>query len=138
MAAFESDADGWRLAAVCRPAQEVGGDFFTELPGRNDGEHVVVYGDVSGKSISGALMMMATHEVLNALALAHPDPEELLRLANERLYRLAMRMVRVQAPGGFQNDRPVAGDFLITRPRQQSHHPAFPAAAPLRDELLVE
>ncbi len=81
-------ADGWQLAAVCRPAREVGGDFFTELPGRNDGEHVVVYGDVSGKSISGALMMMAAHEVLNSVALAHPEPEKLLRLANERLYSL--------------------------------------------------
>ena len=28
-----SAPDGWRLAAVCRPAQEVGGDFYTELPG---------------------------------------------------------------------------------------------------------
>jgi len=83
-----SAADGWRLAAVCRPAQEVGGDFYTELPGRNDGEHVVVYGDVSGKSISGALMMMAAHEVLNSVALAHPEPEKLLHLANERLYAL--------------------------------------------------
>jgi serine phosphatase RsbU (regulator of sigma subunit) len=85
-------ADGWSLAAVCRPAREVGGDFFTQLPGRRPGEHAVVYGDVSGKSISGALMMMAAHEVLNALALAHPDPEDLLRLANERLY--AMRQGR--------------------------------------------
>jgi len=81
-------AEGWRLAAVCRPAREVGGDFFTELPGRTDGEHTVVYGDVSGKSISGALMMMAAHEVLNSVALAHPEPETLLRLANERLYTL--------------------------------------------------
>jgi serine phosphatase RsbU (regulator of sigma subunit) len=81
-------AEDWMLAAVCRPAREVGGDFFTQLPGRLPGEHAVVYGDVSGKSISGALMMMAAHEVLNSLALAHPDPEELLRLANERLYSL--------------------------------------------------
>ncbi len=81
-------ADGWRLAAVCRPAQEVGGDFYAELPGRREGDHVIVYGDVSGKSISGALMMMAAHEVLNSVALASPEPEELLRLANERLYVL--------------------------------------------------
>ncbi|MFV2072928.1 MAG: SpoIIE family protein phosphatase [Thermoanaerobaculales bacterium] len=81
-------ADGWSLAAVCRPAREVGGDFYTQLPGRRPGEQAVVYGDVSGKSISGALMMMAAHEVLNALALAHSDPEDILRLANERLYSL--------------------------------------------------
>jgi len=79
---------GWEIAAVCRPAREVGGDFYTELPGCLPGEHALAYGDVSGKSISGALMMMAAHEILNSLALAHSDPEELFRLANERLYSL--------------------------------------------------
>jgi serine phosphatase RsbU (regulator of sigma subunit) len=79
---------GWDVAAICRPAREIGGDFFTELPCGDSGGHALVYGDVSGKSISGALMMMAAHEVLNTLALAHPDPEELFRLANERLYAL--------------------------------------------------
>jgi serine phosphatase RsbU (regulator of sigma subunit) len=78
----------------------VGGDFFTELPGRNDGEHVVVYGDVSGKSISGALMMMAAHEVLNSVALAHPEPEKLLHLANERLYTLRGTRQRTEIRGG--------------------------------------
>jgi serine phosphatase RsbU (regulator of sigma subunit) len=95
-----SAADGWRLAAVCKPAREVGGDFFAELPGRNDGEHVVIYGDVSGKSISGALMMMAAHEVLNSVALAHPEPENLLRLANERLYALRGNRERTGIQGG--------------------------------------
>jgi len=83
-----SVADGWNVAAVCRPAREVGGDFFTELPGSCPGEQAIVYGDVSGKSISGALMMMAAHEVLHSLVLAHPNPRELFQLANERLYRL--------------------------------------------------
>jgi len=83
--------EGWSVAAVCRPAREVGGDFLTELPTDVGGRQVVAYGDVSGKSISGALMMMAAHEILNALALTHPEPEELLRLANERLYRLRRR-----------------------------------------------
>ena len=52
-------AAGWQLAAVCRPAREVGGDFYTELSRPVPGSRVVAYGDVSGKSISGALMMMA-------------------------------------------------------------------------------
>jgi serine phosphatase RsbU (regulator of sigma subunit) len=83
-----SVADGWQVVALCHPAREVGGDFYTELPGAIDGERALAYGDVSGKSISGALIMMAAHEVLNALAIAHPDPEELFALANERLYTL--------------------------------------------------
>jgi serine phosphatase RsbU (regulator of sigma subunit) len=82
---------GWRVAAVCRPAKHVGGDFFTELPGPRDGTRAVVWGDVAGKSVSGALIMMAAHEVLQSLALTHRDPEELLALANRRLYGFGQR-----------------------------------------------
>jgi serine phosphatase RsbU (regulator of sigma subunit) len=80
---------GWEIAALCKPARHVGGDFFTELPARHNGGHAVVYGDVAGKSVSGALMMMAAHEVLHSLALTHRDPRDLLYLANRRLYSLS-------------------------------------------------
>jgi sigma-B regulation protein RsbU (phosphoserine phosphatase) len=86
-----SVVEGWERAAVCLPAQEVGGDFFTELPCPHAGGGALAFGDVSGKSISGALMMMASHEVLNAIALGNPDPEDLLCLANKRLYGLKDR-----------------------------------------------
>ncbi|HUO87095.1 MAG TPA: SpoIIE family protein phosphatase [Thermoanaerobaculia bacterium] len=82
---------GWQVAAACRPARHVGGDFYAALPGPTAGSTAVVYGDVSGKSVSGALMMMAASEVLHALALSHPEPEELFRLANLRLYEIADR-----------------------------------------------
>ena len=104
-------AAGWEVAAVCRPAREVGGDFYTELPGGLPGEHALAYGDVSGKSISGALMMMAAHEVLNALALTHPDPEELFRLANERLHSL-----RGARRAGLRGGSFVALGYLAFRP----------------------
>jgi serine phosphatase RsbU (regulator of sigma subunit) len=81
-------ATGWRVAAACRPAREVGGDFYTQLPGLHGGARALVYGDVSGKSIPGALLMMAAHEVLHALAIAHSDPAELFDLANQRLHTL--------------------------------------------------
>lgn len=83
--------DGWRVAAACRPARHVGGDFYAALPGPAPGRTAVVWGDVSGKSVSGALMMMAASEVLHALALSHREPEELFRLANRRLYDIADR-----------------------------------------------
>ena len=82
---------GWSVAAMCQPARHVGGDFFTELPGPVEGSYAVVYGDVAGKSVSGALLMMAAHEVLNSLALTHRDPETLMALANRRLYSLGRR-----------------------------------------------
>jgi serine phosphatase RsbU (regulator of sigma subunit) len=81
-------APGWQVAAVCRPARQVGGDFITELPGPNGGSRAIVYGDVSGKSIPGALMMMAAHEILHSLAMTHQDAEQLMNLANQRLYKL--------------------------------------------------
>ena len=82
---------GWEVAATCRPARHVGGDFYAALPGPTAGRKAVLYGDVSGKSVSGALMMMAASEVLHALALSHPEPEELFHLANRRLYEIADR-----------------------------------------------
>lgn len=84
-------AKGWQVAAICRPARDIGGDFFTQLPGPHDGANAVVFGDVSGKSVSGALMMMAAHEALHALAMAEPTPERLFDLANRRLYQLGRR-----------------------------------------------
>ncbi len=79
---------GWRAAAVCQPARQVGGDFYTELPGPTEGTSAIVYGDVAGKSVSGAMGMMAAHEVMHSLALTHRDPETLMGLANQRLLQL--------------------------------------------------
>lgn len=81
----------WEVAAVCRPARQVGGDFFAEIPGPQPGSRALVYGDVSGKSVSGALMMMAAKEALHSLASVHSDPEELFLFANRRLYELGNR-----------------------------------------------
>jgi len=82
---------GWSVAAVCRAARHVGGDFYTELPGGKNGSRAIVFGDVAGKSVAGALVMMAAHEVLQTLALSHRDPETLFALANRRLYGLGAK-----------------------------------------------
>ncbi len=84
-------AEGWDVAAECRPARIVGGDFFAQLPTAEDSHSAVIFGDVSGKSVAGALMMMAAHEALYALALTRPQPEELFELTNRRLYQLGKR-----------------------------------------------
>lgn len=82
---------GWSVAALCKPARHVGGDFFTEISGPEANSSAIIYGDVSGKSISGALVMMAAHAALHTLALIHRDPEVLLSLANQRIYGLGHR-----------------------------------------------
>jgi len=97
---------GWRVAAACRPARQVCGDFFAQLPGPREGTSAVVFGDVAGKSVSGALVMMAAHEALQTLALTHRDPRALFGLANQRLYKVggkksfvAVAWVAVSAEG---------------------------------------
>jgi len=84
-------ADGWSIAAACRPARIVGGDFYTLLPAPYGDGEAVIFGDVCGKSVSGALMMMAAHEALHALALTTADASTLFSLANRRLYALGKR-----------------------------------------------
>ncbi len=98
---------GWRVAAACEPARHVGGDFFAEIPGPRDGSAAVIFGDVAGKSVSGALVMMAAHEALQTLALTHRDPATLFALANQRLYRVgnkkgfvALAWIAASADGG--------------------------------------
>jgi len=46
---------GWQLAAACRPAREVGGDYY-DLFARQD-EIVFALGDVSGKGLGPSLLM---------------------------------------------------------------------------------
>ena len=84
-------APGWGVAVRCRPARHVGGDFLCELGIPGNGSRALVYGDVAGKSVPAALLMMAAHEVLHSLALTHRPAEELLALANRRLYQLRRR-----------------------------------------------
>jgi serine phosphatase RsbU (regulator of sigma subunit) len=61
---------------------EVGGDVFdfAILP---DGRLAVVVGDVTGKGIDAAADMAMTKFVFRSLTREHPDPSELLRIANQ-------------------------------------------------------
>ena len=114
---------GFVVEAVCRPARHVGGDFYTQI-GASGARPAIVYGDVAGKSVSGALVMMAAHEVLHALALTHPDPALLFNLADRRLHDLGPRKSVVAlaylagSPGGDGLDYVLAGQpqpLLVTR-----------------------
>ena len=61
---------------------DVGGDVFdyTVLP---DGRLAVVVGDVTGKGIDAAADMAMTKFVFRSLAREHPEPSELMRIANQ-------------------------------------------------------
>jgi phosphoserine phosphatase RsbU/P len=77
---------GWHVAARCIPARQVGGDFYDALSTGGDGSVALVVGDVSGKSVPGAMMMVAAREVLHTAALGGASPLQILEVANQRLY----------------------------------------------------
>jgi sigma-B regulation protein RsbU (phosphoserine phosphatase) len=74
-------APGLDYCGQCRPAREVGGDYydFLELSGGRLG---IAIGDVSGKGVGAALMMASLEASLRALAPVIEDPAELMERVN--------------------------------------------------------
>lgn len=75
---------GFQIAASSTPAREVGGDFFDFI---EIGENSVglVVGDVTGKSVSGALVMSASRSVFRMLSEDELTVGESMTRANRRL-----------------------------------------------------
>ncbi len=78
------DLPGWQVAALYRPAREVGGDFYDVIP-LPDGRVAFVIGDVTDKGVPAALVMSATRSVLRASAQRLIEPGEVLERVNEHL-----------------------------------------------------
>jgi len=78
------DLPGWEVAALYRPAREVGGDFYDVIP-LPDGQVGFVVGDVTDKGVPAALVMAATRSVLRASAQRLVDPSAVLERVNEHL-----------------------------------------------------
>jgi sigma-B regulation protein RsbU (phosphoserine phosphatase) len=72
---------GLEYCGQCRPAREVGGDYydFLELPGGRLG---IAVGDVSGKGVGAALMMASLEASIRALASVVQDPADLMGRVN--------------------------------------------------------
>jgi sigma-B regulation protein RsbU (phosphoserine phosphatase) len=77
------EIEGYEIAAGSTPAREVGGDFFDfiELGERKLG---LVLGDVTGKSVSGALIMSASRSVFRMLSEENYTVGEIMIRANRR------------------------------------------------------
>jgi serine phosphatase RsbU (regulator of sigma subunit) len=74
--------EGIDLFAEYRAAYAVGGDFYDVLWVGPD-RLAVFIGDISGKGISGALLMARISSELRVAALAHVDPVKVLTVMNE-------------------------------------------------------
>jgi serine phosphatase RsbU (regulator of sigma subunit) len=75
---------GLEMAALCRPYRETSGDFY-DLLALNDGRLGIVVGDVSGKSIPAAMLMVAAHNTIRSEAFDHASPALVLNESNALL-----------------------------------------------------
>src|SRR6266545_5748259 len=83
--AVPSSLAGLDAGAVLRPSTMVGGDFFDILP---MGERIAVaIGDVSGKGIPAALLMVMVRTLLREIARGLAEPAEVLGRLNASLCR---------------------------------------------------
>ena len=75
--------EGYEIAAYSEPAREVGGDFydFIEISEKKLG---IVIGDVTGKSVSGALVMSASRSIFRMLGENELTVRESMIRANRR------------------------------------------------------
>lgn len=71
--------------AVCEPATEIGGDFYTYIP-MPDGRIRLIIGDASGKGVAAALVMAMTSSLVDVHAREAAGPAELLTRLNAELY----------------------------------------------------
>jgi sigma-B regulation protein RsbU (phosphoserine phosphatase) len=76
---------GLRIAALCLPAAEVGGDYYDLLP-LSDTKLGVLVADVSGKGTSAALYMAELKGLVLSLSRIYQSPARLLAEANRILH----------------------------------------------------
>jgi sigma-B regulation protein RsbU (phosphoserine phosphatase) len=73
----------FEIASLCIPAREVGGDFFDFIEIGEDKVGLVI-ADVTGKSVSGALVMSASRSVFRMLSEERLGVGEIMDRANRR------------------------------------------------------
>jgi len=77
------EIEGFEIAALSTQAREVGGDFFDFIEMSEERVGLVI-GDVTGKSVSGALVMSASRSVFRMLSEAELNVGEIMIRANQR------------------------------------------------------
>jgi serine phosphatase RsbU (regulator of sigma subunit) len=73
----------FQIAAFAEPAREVGGDFYDFVETKGGGLGFVI-GDVTGKSVSGALVMSASRSIFRMLSEEDLSVSEIMIRANRR------------------------------------------------------
>ncbi len=76
---------GFDVAANCKTAYEVGGDYYDFIP-LSDSKTLVIIADVSGKGVKAAFYMTLLKGYLQSMAEHYKQPDEILKQANRLFY----------------------------------------------------
>jgi hypothetical protein len=88
------------LASICRPAMEVGGDYFDFIS--HDGQALsVLIGDVSGKGVSAAFYMTMAKGIIKTLVKKAISPKEVLAEMNTVFYENSPKEVFISLIYGY-------------------------------------
>ncbi len=82
---FHPEGENFEIYGISESARTVGGDFFDYLPSEDRNIKTVI-GDVAGKSVPAAIMMVSAKETLFARSGNIDSPSELMRESNRLLY----------------------------------------------------
>jgi len=77
------EVKGFQIAAFSEPAMEVGGDFYDFIEAKS-GDLGFIIGDVTGKSVSGALVMSASRSIFRMLSEEKLSVADIMMRANRR------------------------------------------------------
>ncbi len=75
----------WWVHGECRPAREVGGDYF-DVVTRPDGGVLLIIADVMGKGVPASLLAAMLRSSLRAMADLESSPERILTGINRQLF----------------------------------------------------
>ncbi|MDZ7344526.1 MAG: SpoIIE family protein phosphatase, partial [candidate division KSB1 bacterium] len=90
------------IACLCRPAMEVGGDYYDFIC-NDDHRLSVVVGDVSGKGVSAAFFMTMAKGIIKALSKMNLSPKHLLADMNTVFYENTPKEVFISLIYGLFN-----------------------------------
>lgn len=79
------DKSRWQVHGECRPAREVGGDYF-DVVTLSDGSLLLLIADVMGKGVPASLIAAMLRSSLRALAAVQSSPGTILTGINHQLF----------------------------------------------------
>lgn len=79
------DVKGLRIRSEYHPAREVGGDFFQILPLDNDGDALIIVGDVTGKGLQAGMLVALIVGAIQTAAQQSTDPARILAIINDQM-----------------------------------------------------